>query len=122
MLLNKHLLFVSVFFITKKGVRIMLSNKYQTGNTVRLECQFEVEEEDGTRKKVNPDLVTITFMNYKYEVIENVNVPPINTKEVGSWFYDFTLPLVEGRIIYEWKAMLQNQSFTKKHSMYVSFL
>lgn len=103
------------------GCDYMLPNKYQTGNTIRLTCNFE-KEENGEKVKYNPDVVTITFMNYKYEVLQVFTLTETNIKRVGEYFFDYTLPEEPTRIIYKWEGLLDNKVFQKRNTMDVTFI
>ena len=94
---------------------------HQVGNTIRLNCVFKRNDEEGLQ--ANPISVEIAFMNQNYEELEVVPLEQeTHTLEEGVWFYDYTLPMEETIIIYEWRAMYQNIENIQRSTIHTVFI
>ena len=91
---------------------------YQAGNTFRTNCTFRNKEDI----KVDPETVLIIFSNHKYEVIDSFFLTEKNRKDVGEYFFDYTLPNEESLITYEWRGITQNDISFQRKAIEVRFL
>jgi hypothetical protein len=94
-------------------------NIYQAGNTVRLECTFK----DFNGTLVNPETVRVTFYDYRYNVLLQLNLGTNNHLETGVYFYNYTTPSdKENRIIYEWQGVINGVPSLKRGSFRTVFI
>jgi hypothetical protein len=96
---------------------------YQTGNTIKLECTFHKKEDGSEAVLFNPEAVEFTVMNYKYEVLESHTLDHDNHYEgLGKWFFWFTLPMEETRLIYEWVGYLNGKDYRQRKTIRTTFI
>jgi hypothetical protein len=75
-----------------------VSNVYQYGNTVRLECDFF----DFDNTSVDTQLVKVVIYDAKYEILSEIVLGEVNRKAVGKYFFDYTSGNTAQKYYYEW--------------------
>lgn len=93
-----------------------MSNVYQSGNTVRLECKFY----DFYNNPVNPDVVKIILYNYKYEILKEFLVN--QSADVGSYYFDYKTEDEPQRLFYEWYGEINGKPSIKRGELYTRFI
>jgi hypothetical protein len=92
---------------------------YQAGNTVRLECTFK----DFNGIIVSPQTVKVIFYDYRYNILQQLNLDTSYQLENGVYFYNYTTPSdKEYRIIYEWQGVINGVSSLKRGSFRTVFI
>lgn len=95
---------------------------FQLGNTVKLQCIFE-KDINGIPTPFNPDYVNIVITNHLHEELKTVALnPATHTKEIGKWFYYYTLPLEEGRFYYEFNALVGKEVIVQRKAIQTTFV
>ena len=96
-------------------------NVYETGNTCRLQCKFDIGE-DGEILRIDPPNVLINIYNNKYELLETIPYEKITREDIGVYIYNYKLPDEETRIVYEWLADFNGQTFFRRNSIRTTFI
>ena len=96
-------------------------NVYETGNTIRLQCLLDIGE-DGEILRIDPPNIVINIYNNRYELLETIPLEKITREDIGVYSYLYTLPLKEQRIVYEWLADFNGQSFFRRNSIRTTFV
>jgi hypothetical protein len=99
-------------------VAVSKVNTYQYGNTVRLECEFL----DFSGVKVDPQFVKVIIYDAKYNVISTETLGGANKKNVGEYFYDYTTPLKEQKLYYEWYGEIDGKPSLKRGQFITRFV
>lgn len=94
----------------------MLDKIYQTGNTVRLTCEFF----DFNGEAADPPIVKIKLYDRSYDVIEEIT--NIQREESGEYFYDYTTNDKGAKIYYEWYAEIEGTPSLKRSSFTTRFI
>ena len=102
-------------------IKALQPNVYQCGNTVYINCKFEITE-NKQPQRIDPTEVTINILNYKYELVEIIPAEEITREDVGAYSYDYTSPMEETVIIYEWVGRFEGEVFTKRGAFRTVFL
>jgi hypothetical protein len=96
-----------------------MENTYQVGNTVRLKCIFK----DFTGKETNPSLVRVKIYNQSYQELSSILLTQSNNDTIGSWFYDYVIPMdAKGKLYYEWYGEIAGSPSLKRDSFKVAFV
>ncbi len=95
-----------------------MSNRFQSGNTIRLSCVFR----DFDNQITDPTLVRIIFYDYKYKIIEETSLSQQNKNLDGSYFYDYIIPEGHQKIFYEWYGEINGTPTIKREFFIVDFI
>lgn len=90
----------------------------QAGTTVRLTCKFY----DPNGFLTTPTSVKLTFYDYRYQIISEINLNATNTLEEGVYFYDYTTDAEEMKYIFEWHGMIDGFPSIKRDSFTTLFI
>jgi len=96
-------------------------NIYQCGNTVHIDCKYELETE-GQFKLIDPENVYINVYNYKYELQYRITQDQITREDLGRYSYGLIAPMEETVIIYEWVGEVEEGYSNKRGSFRTVFL
>ena len=95
-----------------------MSNAYQFGNTVRLDCVFYGF--DGER--INPDLVKLILYNSRYEILKEEFMKTENQRNIGEYFYDYITEDKRQTLYYEWYGEMNGKPSLKRGSFITNFI
>lgn len=93
-------------------------NKYQAGTTVRIECTFF----DFNGEKVDPEFIKLIIYNYKYEIINTINININNKISTGQYYYDYITSKEQQQLCYEWYGEINDLPSLKRGQFTTSFI
>lgn len=94
----------------------MLDRIYQTGNTVRLTCQFH----DFNGETAEPQIVKLKLYDDHYKV--TTEFTGIQQIEPGVYYFDYTTEEESAKIYYEWYAEIDGTPSLKRSSFTTRFI
>lgn len=94
----------------------MLDRIYQTGNTVRLTCEFF----DFNGEKAVPQIVKVKLYDERYNVKSEIT--NIQEESAGKYFLDYVTEDEGAKIYYEWYAEIDGTPSLKRASFTTRFV
>lgn len=94
----------------------MQNKSYQSGNTVRLTCEFY----DFVGNLTNPNIVKLKIYDYKYNLLEEYT--NITNVEIGKYYFDYVTDDKNKSYIYEWYGELEGTPSLKRGSFLTKFM
>lgn len=93
-------------------------NKYQSGSTVRLQCEFY----DFEGKYIDPELTKITIYDSNRRVIYSQTLTSEDKKSVGKYYVDYVTDKREQRLYYEWYGVVNGKPSLERGIIATTFI
>lgn len=94
----------------------MQNKSYQSGNTVRLTCEFY----DFSGGLSDPSSVKLRIYDYKYKLIDEYT--NATKTEMGKYYFDYVTDENNKTYIYEWYGELEGTPSLKRGSFLTKFI
>jgi hypothetical protein len=94
---------------------------FQTGDTIRLECQFNTFQSEGGNP-IDPESVSIVLYDAYYNVLEEYSVDASMRLDIGKYYYYLTLPEDPQKLYYGWKCIIGGKPSVKRKSIETKFV
>jgi hypothetical protein len=94
----------------------MITNTYQSGNTVRLSCEFY----DFDKEMKDPTIIKLKIYDYKYNLLDEFT--NVIRSEMGKYYFDYVTDVDNKTYIYEWYGELDGTPSLRRGSFITKFM
>lgn len=90
----------------------------QAGNTIRLTCKFY----DPNGYITTPTVVRLTFYDYRFQKITDVNLSDADILTEGTYYYDYATETHEKKYYVEWYGLIDGLPSIKRDTFSTTFI